>query len=515
MGRKNLTNHKGEKRIAIFHFSNTTKRLIDGLEELGINSRIVSVPSFASECKQKLMGSLNPRTELCDIHTVIQTRALALFQLGGNMGSRSQWSWQEVGEDTRVNCLLQLQKYSFQLGLSFTESFLYIDCILCACHELVTAYDLDLVAWGIMPHSLYDYALMRFLRSTGIRQLIFQEHSYLRSGSFLYTPDIDIVHLPSTRDGDMEKALNEESKEIAAQVVMGGKAAKCDPAVAVGAVRAYVPNGFEIDINRSYINTTDPRGLDMLGKIESYCKEIDEPISVASTRGILQARLKRLNSKGYSKFAVLYLTTEPELTISPMGKNICSNFEFILQVLAFLPDEYGLLIKEHPGTILERLPNSLQLWTKTLDDVRPRKLIESLRNCDRIEWCPMTLRLSELRELGVSLVATTAGTVGFEAAVLGLPVICYASTPYAHLDCVYQMTNGKEHREYNEFMHKANAYIDRTSPSLRSYHVLEVGCRVSPMIANGELYCQNESAQRESERSLQLFISAALMEKQK
>lgn len=442
---------------------------------------------------------------------MIQAKALAIYRLERTSEPRRNWHWTSLGEDTRHNCYIQLQKYNFQLGLNITESYLFINCIISACYELISEYQAELIVWGIIPHSLFDYAFMKTAQSCGIKQLLFQEFSYCRNGSFMYTPDLEIVPR-SEKDCTGKNALTlEDAERMAMQVLAKGKAALCDSEVALGAVRTYVPNGFEIDVSRAYLNARGSEELDCINSIENYYRMTGEVTSLGTTKTVLTERLSRLRSKGYKKFMVLFLSSEPELTISPMCRELSSSFEFMLQLLEFLPAEYALFIKEHPGVILERLPENKRPWTKQLQDVRPKELIGQINNCDRIEWCPMSTGLLDLKRHGVSLLATTAGTVGYEGIILGIPVICRASTPYAHLPCSYRIGNEREERTFDDFAEQARRYLDNTSPAERSHQIIRHAFGITPMIANGELYKPSEKSNSASEENLRELIRSHLI----
>jgi hypothetical protein len=501
-----LTHITSQKmQTAIFHFSNISTRLLEEMEINNIKICKVSIPNFAATSIRDISKCQEYAKVTCDIHHEIQDRALSFFRLNARPKHTDTWSWEKFSPNCRKNCYVQLRKYNFILGMSDTEKFLFIDCIVNACLDIALNTKIDIALWGIIPHSLYDYALMCTLKYLGKRQLIFQEFSYCISGSFQYSDELEIAPPKSTKSLQSVVDIRKESQLITDEVLLRGKAALCDTEIATGAVRSYVPSGFEIDLAKSYLTDTNPMELEQLKTLEEYYLTIGGSLSLAETETDLQNKIKILHMKGYLKFAVLYLCSEPELTISPMSGGLTSNFEFIYQLLNYLPHDCGLLIKEHPGMILERLAPNRRAWTSEIEQLRPKRLLDIINKQDRIEWCPISASLSDLKDLNVCAIATAAGTVGFESVILGIPVVCSASVPYSTLPCVQRINNQSE-ETFNNFINRAKTYLEATSPVERAERILSIATPVASMIANGELYAQSYRSKSLSEKAIIQFI---------
>ena len=488
--------------IALIHFSRISENLIKEIRGIGLELSLISVPNFARAGLEELHSSRELAEIQTDIHVELEKRSMELFNLKRNYQHHGDsWSWEEIGVNVRQNCMIQLQKYIFKYGFGITESYLYIDCIINACIEIAHTKKINRVLWGIIPHSLYDYALLSIFKYLSVHQLILQEFSFCPYGSFIYSANLELKKTPHTLSLAKFRDTDQDARSMSEVIMSTGKAAICNPEVAIGAVRTYIPGGFEKDFMQAYLHQGSDEDLKNLQDSEEYYLSSGGSMQFGEARQILKNQIKILRINGYSKFAVVFMSTEPECTVSPMGGGLASAFEFIYKLEKYLPSDYGILLKEHPGVILERLPVNKQAWTMPIEKIRPRKILDTIRNSKRMTWCPYNVKLADLQKADISIVATTAGTVGFEAAVTGIPIICSASVPYANLPCT-QRLDIISPEKFEKFILKAISYLNKTSPFERTKEMLSQATTIKPGISNGELYAYIPQSQNLSDAGI-------------
>jgi hypothetical protein len=153
-----------------------------------------------------------------------------------------------------------------------------------------------------------------------------------------------------------------------------------------------------------------------------------DPLSVALHRRLLNPARARAVNRQFERryvrladlpalsYAFFPLHTEPEISLLVHSRAYLNQIEVIRTLAQSLPVGWSLLVKEHPASVGKRPVN---YYAKLLE-------IPNVRLAD--PGLPSTALIEHAR-----LVATIAGSIGFEAALLGKPVIIFGHTPYEML----------------------------------------------------------------------------------
>lgn len=158
-------------------------------------------------------------------------------------------------------------------------------------------------------------------------------------------------------------------------------------------------------------------------------------------KGIANRRAVRSNFKMYetsaaaaegsSPFVYHALHYQPESTTAPRGGDLWEQVNTVRLVLAGVPRDWRVVVKEHPAMMRYRLD-----W----DRARGEAFYRELLSLPRVELVPVTTPSSAL--IGdARFVATTTGTVGWEAVLAGTPTLAFGSAWYAEAPGVHQVTS--------------------------------------------------------------------------
>ncbi len=118
----------------------------------------------------------------------------------------------------------------------------------------------------------------------------------------------------------------------------------------------------------------------------------------------------------YDKVIFWPLSMSPESAINYLNKDYrLSDYKYLMEIIvAALPDNWCLIIKEHPSAI----------------GYRPVDHYTSLLSKDNVLRASMALSTSQIISLSDAVLLTTAGTTGLEAVALGKNVLSIGSCHY-------------------------------------------------------------------------------------
>lgn len=128
---------------------------------------------------------------------------------------------------------------------------------------------------------------------------------------------------------------------------------------------------------------------------------------------------------------VLYMPLgfQPEVTSNPMSFPLFTAYSAISLIRSFLPDNWILLVKDHPSMITY---NNLS-YSKYRNDATG-EIITNSENCFLIN---NKVKSSEILNIS-NAVLVGVGSVGTEALIRGIPVISFGNSPYISLPNVYK-----------------------------------------------------------------------------
>lgn len=157
------------------------------------------------------------------------------------------------------------------------------------------------------------------------------------------------------------------------------------------------------------------------------------------------ARHKRYLYKKYEQYSanfslpkdyvVMFLHFQPERTSVPEGLNYCHHWRGIFEVSQAIPDNFSLIIKEHPAMFRRRLDLR----------VRDQFFYESTHNLPNVKIAPLWFDTFDLVDRA-SMIVTLTGTVGFEAIARNKPVLTLGVAAYKDHPSVFNASSATDIR---------------------------------------------------------------------
>ena len=186
----------------------------------------------------------------------------------------------------------------------------------------------------------------------------------------------------------------------------------------------------------------------MQGALHSYWIQ---PLKAGYTSFHLRDKLIRQEELAdQSRFAFYPLHFEPEVSVQVFGRPFQNQIEVVRNIALNLPVGMNLLVKEHPRALGFR---SLGYYKKLLE----------IPNVRLVSPCLTTHQVIRKADL----IAVISGSTGFEAAVLGKPVIVFGMPTYGNLprNMVRQITSlhelGNEIRDLLAGFHTEEFVLER------------------------------------------------------
>ncbi|MFA7482306.1 MAG: hypothetical protein WC314_17495 [Vulcanimicrobiota bacterium] len=157
-------------------------------------------------------------------------------------------------------------------------------------------------------------------------------------------------------------------------------------------------------------------------------------------RTILKREYDRLVSPTAEEpYVLVALHYQPERTTNPEGGIFEAQALLIRLLAATLPPSFQICVKEHPTQFNFCFPGHL---SRSVELYKSLSLIPNLRFIDAEQPASRWAKNAEI-------IVTVNGTIGFEAAIIGKPVIAFGSPPYTGFPNVHI---AKHHRELKELL---------------------------------------------------------------
>lgn len=126
------------------------------------------------------------------------------------------------------------------------------------------------------------------------------------------------------------------------------------------------------------------------------------------------------------KFVALFLHYQPERTSLPEGLGYAQQMRLILEVLAMLPDDYTLVVREHPAMFRNMFSRK----------AREKCFYEKVASLPNVLLAPLDLTPFDLIEKASGTVTLT-GLVAVESVIKNTPALCYGRPIYYDMPGVY------------------------------------------------------------------------------
>ena len=147
----------------------------------------------------------------------------------------------------------------------------------------------------------------------------------------------------------------------------------------------------------------------------AFYKSVAQPVRAFALQSALPfLDLERLEAEAPFVFYPLHF--EPEVSLQVYGKPFQNQVELVRNLSLSVPVGTRIVVKEHPRSLGFR---SRSYYRKLLD-------MPNVRLCD-----PFTPAIEIVKR--AAAVAVVSGTIGFEAAVVGKPVMVFGTVPYEFL----------------------------------------------------------------------------------
>ena len=127
-----------------------------------------------------------------------------------------------------------------------------------------------------------------------------------------------------------------------------------------------------------------------------------------------------------NKYIVFFLHFQPERTSMPEGLDFSNQWFIIKMISQTLPDDWELLVKEHPSTYTNRIDFKYRGTTFYSD-------IDKLQN---VKLVPLHINTFDLIDNSQGVVTIT-GTVGVQSLIRNKPVLVFGLASYRGLNNVY------------------------------------------------------------------------------
>lgn len=133
------------------------------------------------------------------------------------------------------------------------------------------------------------------------------------------------------------------------------------------------------------------------------------------------------STKEFSKVIFWPLSMTPESAINYLNKDhrLSDYKELILRIVEALPNDWALIVKEHPSAIGYRPLDQYDIFEKT----------------PNIFTASMDVTTSQIIQYADAVLLNTAGTTGLEAAALGKNVLSIGSCHYKHGDNIKEISD--------------------------------------------------------------------------
>ncbi len=361
-----------------------------------------------------------------------------------------------------------------QYSFNFMERQRHYRNMIKSCSACLNYLKAEVVICDWIPHRLFDYALYLLCRFKHIKFVFLGNTQFL--GRFIPLTDLssigDQIHtdykniLGSGSDVQSLKAkLPTDVIHAYDKVLQYGRGVQTDHQ-SHHQIKNKESSGFFSlarkfvkDVTRDYRNRYFGTDGYFRNGIPTYLKQKDKSIE-ASHYGIIQYSLNKLKTNRFktklkkyyealtvppdhdAKYVYFALHYQPEMTTSPSG-DIFVDQRLCIEVLhKHLPADCLIYIKEHPGMFYSHMEGHTARAKYFYDDLLfyPRVRLLSSES-DSIELIK-----------NAQAVATVRGTIGWEAMVLGKPVIAFGLIWYEKYEGVLKITDDETAAKIPDFL---------------------------------------------------------------
>lgn len=281
---------------------------------------------------------------------------------------------------------------------------------------------IELIIFFEYPHSIGSYTTYLVARFLGIKMIIrtlspFENRTFyvedLRLGIPGYYGEMD-----SDQRSDFDK-------------------------VAMKATRSY------LEAQPGYTRRQNQRYF-LISRIRKFRVFIEQQKWKRSFRSLINPNFTP--SKG--KFVYVGLHYQPELTSFPLGGLFNNQYLMILMLSAAIPDDWKIVVKEHP-TIFRYVKRNVTLY-------RSKKYYSSLKEIPKVEFVDFNHDSFELIDQA-GCVATLTGTLGFEGVLRGKPCLVFGEASYVGCEGVNKVDSFESLHQVMRELNEKNFHVDKDS----------------------------------------------------
>ncbi|MDA3886295.1 MAG: hypothetical protein PF638_11940 [Candidatus Delongbacteria bacterium] len=331
----------------------------------------------------------------------------------------------------------------------------------------------DLVISSIVPHRVYDYILYLLCKFRKIKYITFRETAF--SGRIIAVESI--ANLGDILDEQYERILNSKvnsqiiKEEIGNDILDRFNKVQKDYDLAepdymkqhiidhkFSSTIFGLTKKFFIDAVQQKDRYFGKKGFLIKG-IPTYFKKRNKSIE-KSYVNLLGYSIRKLKANSYKKklkeyyrlntskpnlnvpYVIFTLHYQPEMTSNPSGGIFVDQMLCIDILSRYLPSNYLIYVKEHPAQFYSHQEGHTGRIQEFYDDLK--------RN-PKVRLIPLEYDTFSLIKNSVG-VATITGTSGWEAMVLGKPVICFGLSWYEKYNGVLKITDEKSGSQIQNFI---------------------------------------------------------------
>lgn len=164
-----------------------------------------------------------------------------------------------------------------------------------------------------------------------------------------------------------------------------------------------------------------------------------------------------------TKFIYVGLHYQPELTSFPLGGLYNNQHLMILMLSAVIPDDWKIIVKEHPTTY--------KYVKKNMTLYRSEQYYKFLKNIPKVDFVDYTFDSYELIDKSI-VSATLTGTTGYESVLRGKPCIVFGDAPYLGCEGVYRVTDFQSLKEIWNKIKANNFRLDKEKVVSYTQHAM-------------------------------------------
>lgn len=310
----------------------------------------------------------------------------------------------------------------------------------------IESYGLDVVISPSIPHRVFDYALYVACRMKGIRFLMFQmvpfgsttviiEDIDSIGDEFIFKLDADVEGKPSQRIlKEIESARKDYSLAIPSYMVDHENNQKITAKKVFSAfVKPFVKLLLSFFWSKSQPNTYWVKR----GRLPAtsnytwfsfYSAQVFRALKVLG----MKRQYEKLVSKSIPrKFILFALHYQPEETSCPTGGSYSDQISILKILDEVLPKDVSIVVKEHKSQFYTH-----QEGASGRDGSFYQRL--QRQSSDRITFVSVDANPFELIDAAIAT-ATISGTIGWESAIRGTPVLAFGRAWYEKMPRVYKI----------------------------------------------------------------------------